>query len=46
MEPNGNRLTSTLESHPRLTAALFTTLTLLTVGVTTVAADSGVNVGP
>lgn len=46
MSTDDNRLTATLESHPRLTGFLFATLVLLTTGVSTVLADSGVNTGP
>lgn len=46
MSTNGNRLTATLESYPRLTGVLFTALVLLSAGVSAVAASSGANVGP
>lgn len=46
MSTNGNRLTATLESHPRLAGVLFTTLVLLSLGTTAVAANSGGTVGP
>lgn len=46
MSTDDNRLTATLESHPRLTGFLFATLVLLTFGVSTVFANSGGNIGP
>lgn len=48
MSTTGNRLTDTLESHPRLTGAVFTTVVVLTFAVSAVAAGggSGGSVGP
>lgn len=46
MSTNGNRLTATLESHPRLAGALFTTMVLLTFGVSAAAAGSIGSTGP
>lgn len=46
MSTDDNRLTATLESHPRLAGALFTTLVLLTFGVSAAAAGSVGGTGP
>lgn len=46
MSTPDNRLIATLESHPRLAGVLFTTLVLLSLGTSAVAANSGTTIGP
>ena len=46
MSHDGTRLTAALEAHPRLAGALISTLTLLSLGASAVAANSGAHVGP